>query len=1124
MKHSILVWLLLAPLGLWAQVGLIQDDFSGPLDPAWVEYNSSGRVYTDQGKLVLDYNEPLSDPAVQRTFPGISSHAFVSFTVNAERNWCTAYVTFRNAQQDTIAQIIVDNGNGNAFLMVDDMATQTLIPANTGFVKNQDYLLDIELDVAQQVWSLAIDGNQLPAAAQVPFLNTTTEISEIQFYLEYMYNANGDTTLQNFYVDDFVLSDIDRSDLNDLIMEAQDLLGDASVGTDPGNVPQQAYDDLADSVIAAQGVLNDPTSDQAAIDQAVLFLQGAIDDFLASQIQVSLTFNIDTTSGHELVEGVAGYNLRIIDNNYTYTHPDFRAIADSLEIGWLRYFSGTTGDIYNARTGYNEIEWADQMMKEGEPNNPESGFFKQYRYSDVKGAYRLSDLYQLLGENQAKLIITFNAFNDTPEGAAALAKFCYDNHIIVEDFQMCNEPYFFHPGRGHYFFQNGLDYATRMEVMVDSIRAHYPNAPISMNYSWDAMGSFAGGSSGISAFANPYWGIFGKHSYAVYGQNDDFPRAMTRTYGAMAYLSSNVINDQQSAGWNSPMPVNLTEWGMFNPTVSKTYFSGVYAANYLMRMMDHPDVKFLGHHHLNSVGSPQTNRTGWMNNAYLAGTPMNVDTIQNGIKWSAKMPVMKMFYQAINRSTWTYGSTISGTQWMLDANNQNTSATEVEAFYAQALKGNYGYDYALMANASDKPHEISLQVNGVPLLDTLWVEMVVPEAGIESESLVQVIRFVETSGTLSVPPYAVLKVSRKKPQQAPQAPRVYKAEIAANGVELSWWKRANADGYRIHYGASSGTLDSFEEVLGADNTTHLLTSMVPGQTYFIEVEAFNTEGISARSNTISLTMSVPDAPVLAHLHPRNDRLSAEWWSVPGAQNYTLKWGTAAGTYPNSLDAGNITGARFKGLVDGQTYYCVVTASNGLGESAPSEEMAVTYHRDLPYSPVLVNASEQAVTGTVVVNWTESDSAYGGTHTLYRSTQPYGPWEEVASGITGTSYQDNGQMGTGRHYFALKTVNASGESYYFSQAAMVNKNFTTDIEEYLTEQGFGAHPLDPDLEGKFIRYEIELLDLAGRTLLKSANQDQFKAWLDAQSVGLYVWRISGETLDGTPVQLAGKIRS
>ena len=68
---------------------------------------------------------------------------------------------------------------------------------------------------------------------------------------------------------------------------------------------------------------------------------------------------------------------------------------------------------------------------------------------------------------------------------------------------------------------------------------------------------------------------------------------------------------------------------------------------------------------------------------------------------------------------------------------------------------------------------------------------------------------------------------------------------------------------------------------------------------------------------------------------------------PSVTGYTLYWGNQSGSYPSSLNVGNLTQAQVAGLTDGMPYYFVVRAYNSSGMlSAPSVEVSTPRRHSL----------------------------------------------------------------------------------------------------------------------------------------------------------------------------------
>lgn len=137
----------------------------------------------------------------------------------------------------------------------------------------------------------------------------------------------------------------------------------------------------------------------------------------------------------------------------------------------------------------------------------------------------------------------------------------------------------------------------------------------------------------------------------------------------------------------------------------------------------------------------------------------------------------------------------------------------------------------------------------------------------------------------------------------------------------------------------------------------------------------------------------PTAPTALSTTPGNNKVDLSWMDVPGAASYNIYWANAPGVTPAAVNKiAGITSAAYQhtGLVNGSTYYYVVTAVNMYGESAPSIELSATPAANTLYvSPnaatlnfigdaVTLTASLYYPDGTAaagaVFTWTSSDSA------------------------------------------------------------------------------------------------------------------------------------------------------
>ncbi|WP_166244669.1 cellulase family glycosylhydrolase [Paenibacillus turpanensis] len=90
------------------------------------------------------------------------------------------------------------------------------------------------------------------------------------------------------------------------------------------------------------------------------------------------------------------------------------------------------------------------------------------------------------------------------------------------------------------------------------------------------------------------------------------------------------------------------------------------------------------------------------------------------------------------------------------------------------------------------------------------------------------------------------------------------------------------------------------------------------------------------------TVTVPSAPAGLRASGGESEATLTWSASAGAASYTVKRAAKAGG-PYTVVASNVAGTSYAdtGLINGTTYYYVVTAVNSAGESAGSAEVSVT---------------------------------------------------------------------------------------------------------------------------------------------------------------------------------------
>jgi len=175
----------------------------------------------------------------------------------------------------------------------------------------------------------------------------------------------------------------------------------------------------------------------------------------------------------------------------------------------------------------------------------------------------------------------------------------------------------------------------------------------------------------------------------------------------------------------------------------------------------------------------------------------------------------------------------------------------------------------------------------------------------------------------------------------------------------------------------------------------------------------------------SALQPIPPVPTgLAATAASISQIDLSWTASPGAISYTIKRATVSGGPYTPVSAGvNITSHSDTGLTASTTYYYVVSAVNGSGESTDSTQANATTLTAPPDAP----AGLTTILGQnqVTLSWTVSGGAT--SYTVKRSASSGGPYTTVAEGVTSATYTDTGLANGVAYYYVVVAVNIHGSS-------------------------------------------------------------------------------------------------
>ena len=164
--------------------------------------------------------------------------------------------------------------------------------------------------------------------------------------------------------------------------------------------------------------------------------------------------------------------------------------------------------------------------------------------------------------------------------------------------------------------------------------------------------------------------------------------------------------------------------------------------------------------------------------------------------------------------------------------------------------------------------------------------------------------------------------------------------VAGNGkVTLSWTPVPDAPGYNIYRSTTGAFLGS--PIASTSETTFKNGGLANDTTYFYTVAARNIGGEGTRAAAVTaIPVAPPAAPQNPAAIPGTNNMTLSWAPSEGATTYTIYRSTLANRRGSLPVATAVGGSRFidTTVVDGETYFYRISASNDGGESARSSEV------------------------------------------------------------------------------------------------------------------------------------------------------------------------------------------
>jgi hypothetical protein len=192
------------------------------------------------------------------------------------------------------------------------------------------------------------------------------------------------------------------------------------------------------------------------------------------------------------------------------------------------------------------------------------------------------------------------------------------------------------------------------------------------------------------------------------------------------------------------------------------------------------------------------------------------------------------------------------------------------------------------------------------------------------------------------------------------------------------------------------------------------------------------------SYTVPSGPTPPPAPTGLAAQAGDARIDLSWQASAGATTYNLKRsGSSAGPYTTIASGLTTTAYADTSVVNGTTYYYVVTALNSAGESGPSAYVGAKPQaaNPVPAAPTDLNATSPKK-GQIKLTWSPSSGAL--SYIIQRAPALAGPYATLKSNVTTTSYLDNKVTSRSTYYYVVVAVNAGAQSPPSNVATAVAK--------------------------------------------------------------------------------------
>ncbi|HEX4771981.1 MAG TPA: galactose oxidase-like domain-containing protein [Bryobacteraceae bacterium] len=221
-------------------------------------------------------------------------------------------------------------------------------------------------------------------------------------------------------------------------------------------------------------------------------------------------------------------------------------------------------------------------------------------------------------------------------------------------------------------------------------------------------------------------------------------------------------------------------------------------------------------------------------------------------------------------------------------------------------------------------------------------------------------------------------------------------------------------------------------ITGSGSSTLTMNTTTTALPYALSLTVTGATGSLSHSASTTLLVNLAAPASLTANSAAAGSISLSWPSSIGATSYHLKRALVSGGPYEGVACTTATTYTNTGLVNGTTYYYVVSASytggpDAGGESADSTEAHATPQSQttLPAAPTNMAASPGAPRGSIRLRWTQSTSSGVTQNKIYRRTSSGTYGSTPAATISATSTYLDLKLASGASYCYVVTAVSGG---------------------------------------------------------------------------------------------------